>query len=83
MFEPFFTTKPTGRGIGLSVVQGLVRRIGGAIFVTSELNKGTTFQIMLPGSADVTGASNEPTSGDSETACPLHEGTVLVVDDED
>ena len=83
MFEPFFTTKPTGRGIGLSVVQGLVRRLGGAINVTSEANKGATFQIVLPGSADVTGAMNDPISRDGQTASPFYEGAVLVVDDED
>jgi PAS domain S-box-containing protein len=83
MFEPFFTTKPTGRGIGLSVVQGIVRRIGGAIYTTSEPNKGAIFQIVLPGSANVTGATNDPTLRCEETASPLHVGTVLVVDDED
>jgi PAS domain S-box-containing protein len=74
MFELFFTTKPTGRGIGLAVIQGLVRRLGGAIYVASEPNKGATFQIVLPGSADVTGATNDPTSRNGETTSPLHEG---------
>jgi len=82
MFEPFFTTKRTGRGIGLSVVHGLVRRLGGAIYVTSEPNGGATFQIVLPGSA-VTGETSDPISHDGKTACPLHHGAVLVVDDED
>jgi CheY-like chemotaxis protein len=83
IFEPFFTTKPTGRGIGLSIVHGLVRGLGGAIYITSEPNKGATFQIVLPRSADVSGATNDPPSHDGEMACARYERTVLVVDVED
>jgi PAS domain S-box-containing protein len=83
MFEPFFTTKPTGRGIGLAVVQGIVRRLGGAIFVTSEPNRGAAFQILLPSSGTVTEATNEPTACAVERENPLQEGMVLIVDDED
>jgi two-component system, LuxR family, sensor kinase FixL len=48
IFEPFFTTKPQGTGIGLSIVQQIVRAHGGSITYNSEHGKGTTFVIALP-----------------------------------
>jgi signal transduction histidine kinase len=48
MYNPFFTTKPHGTGLGLSIVYQIVLEHGGQITVDSELDKGTTFRILLP-----------------------------------
>jgi signal transduction histidine kinase/CheY-like chemotaxis protein len=48
IFTAGFTTKQTGHGMGLSICRKIIAHHGGTIRVESELNKGTTFKIMLP-----------------------------------
>ncbi len=46
--EPFYTTKKNGNGLGLMVSFKIIESHNGKVFVESELNKGTTFNIILP-----------------------------------
>lgn len=48
IFEPFYTTKKKGTGLGLMIVQRIVRQHGGHIELESRVGVGTTFRIRLP-----------------------------------
>ena len=80
MFDPFFTTKGKGEGtgMGLAMVESIVKSYHGKIDLISEVGRGTTIEIRLP----VIEAGREPEStGPSQL--PQGEGQrILVVDDE-
>jgi two-component system, sporulation sensor kinase E len=48
IFEPFYTTKKKGSGLGLMIVQRIVRAHNGRIELESRVGRGTTFRIWLP-----------------------------------
>jgi PAS domain S-box-containing protein len=48
IFEPFYTTKKSGTGLGLMIVQRIVRAHGGRIELESRAGRGTTFRVWLP-----------------------------------
>ncbi len=52
IFEPFFSTKEAGAGLGLPLALEIVKRHQGEISFVSEVGKGTTFVVSLPGSVD-------------------------------
>jgi signal transduction histidine kinase len=80
IFEPFFTTKARGSGLGLYVVQEIVRAHGGELAVRSQRSGGTEIELRLPAIEQapeslVASDRGEPLSGGFET--------VLLVEDEE
>jgi len=82
LFEPFFTTKEKGKGtgLGLASVYGVVKQLGGDIWVYSEPGQGTTFKLYFPRIAET--ASLPPASPAEADRAPSTE-TILVVEDEE
>jgi PAS domain S-box-containing protein len=81
IFDPFFTTKKeaTGTGLGLPVVQGIVRSHKGALLVESEAGVGTAFHVLLPAvepGRDLSADAPFPSA-------PGGNETILLVDDEE
>lgn len=48
ILDPYYTTSQDGNGLGLMVVERIVRDHGGSLNIISRVNKGTVFQIVLP-----------------------------------
>jgi signal transduction histidine kinase/CheY-like chemotaxis protein len=89
LFEPFFTTKPLGEGtgLGLSVVQGIVKVHGASIHLDSEPGKGAKFSIYFPevvGDTHDRPLENEPyqhiLTTDAVAAVSVAASNVAVVD---
>ncbi len=79
IFEPFFSTKSDSTGLGLSVVDGIVKQNGGYLTVQSCPTLGTTFSIYLPAVED---PLDESTQYTLSKPGPGNE-TILLVEDED
>jgi two-component system, cell cycle sensor histidine kinase and response regulator CckA len=82
IFDPFFTTKDVGKGtgLGLSTIHGIVKQHEGWVEVSSEIGKGSTFEIFIPACDD----SQAKTKAAEKAAAPA-EGkgeVILVVEDE-
>lgn len=84
IFEPFFTTKPTGQGtgLGLSMVYGTVKQLGGHILVDSTPGEGTTFQLLFPRLETQEDDGSEAAVASPRTAPSEGGETVLLVEDE-
>jgi PAS domain S-box-containing protein len=79
LFEPFFSTKgEAGTGLGLSVVYGIVRSLGGDVGVTSSPGRGARFQVVLPCHL----AEEIPHAERAEEPAPGQGELILLVDDE-
>jgi len=48
IFEPYFTTKTDGNGLGLATVHAIVEKSGGSVSVSSVVNEGSAFIVLLP-----------------------------------
>ncbi len=80
IFEPYFTTKASGEGtgLGLAIVDSIIEQHGGTIDVSSELGKGTRFELFFP----ICLRSDSEGFDEIEPAKPLGTERVLFVDDE-
>ena len=81
IFHPYFTTKSAGEGtgMGLAMVHGIVQNQGGKIFVSSEVGKGSLFDLYFPRAAM---AETDIETASSEIA-PTGSERILLVDDEE
>jgi signal transduction histidine kinase len=52
LFDPFFTTKQGGTGLGLAIAARIIENHGGLLRYRTEVNRGTTFEIVLPGTGE-------------------------------
>jgi len=79
IFEPFFSTKASGRGLGMSAVQGIVQGHRGVIEIATQPGHGTTICALFPATDKVAEAlvtAPEPMPRGRQS------GTILVAEDD-
>lgn len=83
-FEPFFTTKEVGKGSGLGLAQvfGFAKQSGGGVSIVTEVDKGTTIKVYLPGNPQAETAQPTPQAPVVDADTDGGQRTVLLVDDD-
>ncbi len=83
IFDPFFTTKQdyNGTGLGLSIVYGIVRQCNGWITISTEIGRGTAFELHFPAAASQPLSSIEPSREVEELRLEHRAATILLVED--
>jgi two-component system cell cycle sensor histidine kinase/response regulator CckA len=79
LFDPFYSTKFLGRGLGLSVVLGIVKTHAAVITVESRMSGGSVFKVFFPLSTQIPLRPPEQIAKALEIVAG---GTVLLVEDE-
>ena len=85
LFEPFFTTKESGMGtgLGMAVVYGILKQLGGYTTVDSEQGIGTTFTLFFPvAEAPAPSVIDRPTAGPIIVSSGQRPRVLLVEDEE-
>jgi PAS domain S-box-containing protein len=77
IFDPYFTTKQRGSGLGLTTVYSIIKNHEGHIAASSEIGKGTRFDVYLPAAEDIVRAH------DTTPNLLKGNGKILVMDDEE
>ena len=90
LFQPFTQADTTatrqygGTGLGLTITRRLVEMLGGSLSFNSELNKGSTFRVMIPADTEQNGQLStklKPLGGEELKDNLLSDRHILVVDD--
>lgn len=79
IFDPYFSTREGGHGLGLATVYTIVKQHGGKISVSSEIGKGSLFEIYLPVADEESQSAPE---GVAEEGGAYRAGRVLLMDDD-
>jgi len=79
-FEPFFTTKFAGRGLGLSVVAGIIKSHHGAVVVHSTAGSGSLFRMVFP--VDQSPKAMQEPLAEAPLAPEAGGGTILFMEDD-
>ena len=84
LFEPFFTTKELGKGtgLGLATVYGIVKQLDGYIWVTSAVQRGSTFTLFFPALDSSVKPAPAVVPSKQPLALATEHETVLLVEDE-
>lgn len=82
IFDPFYSTKGNGRGLGLSIVQSILKKHGGNVLFSSFLGKGTTFHCYLPAVEESAPEQLETDERSPEILEPSGGQGILLLDDE-